>query len=218
MQALKQSEDALGVLSVYANAVVPDGHTQCGPSAFAATWISGAESGDLYFSALPIRFTSTCVICWRCPWTTGSGPAVIAAPVSLDLSSQVGKSLSEAVVEIHRTIRALVSGARIVQQVRYQHVHAAGALLDVVEKLEPICVQCGCVPAAEQLGIAVDCPYWLFEIVRGNVRELLQLRVGAGQFLDGRLAFRYLLCELGRPLRDPAFEILVGRAELSLRL
>ena len=101
---------------------------------------------------------------------------------------------------VNRPIRNF-AGFRVVQQVVDEQTHAVGRLHDELQTLGALLVELGCPTELYQLSIGSDGAQGLPEIVRGGVREVLQLGIGSRQQfgMPGQRRGRLLFYEFGFP-------------------
>ena len=110
----------------------------------------------------------------------------------VDRRLEVGNRARQRLLQLHR-LEILVSGAdpRVGEQVLDQLLHARRAVHDVAHELARVGSELVAVAPAEKLRVARYHAQRLLQVVRGDVRELLQLRVAALELLV-RLAQRRL--------------------------
>ena len=110
-------------------------------------------------------------------------------------------------------LEALATGAdpRIRQQVVDERLHPADAIDGVADQLVGTSIQLALVALLENLHAPRHGPQRFLQVVRGDVGELLQVDVGAGQFVGGFPQFG-----LGTlPLGDVVDEFTVSTALIS---
>ena len=133
---------------------------------------------------LPIRFWNSWTSRLWSPSTRGSGSWVTSAPASLDGRLQLAKRLGEDLLEVHllETGR-LPPDAGEHQQVVDELLHPLGAVDRELDVLLTALVELALVAALDELAEARHLAQRLLQVVRGDVRELLELGVRPAQVL-----------------------------------
>src|SRR5215217_6531909 len=153
---------------------------QRSPARSASTRTRGRTPGATNLTALPIRFWNSCTSCAGSPSTTGSSPHLISggSPCASARSVPATSPTTRAVLTLsggrsERPAREYASRSSI--RVRMRAAPSTG----VVDEGVGVRVELAVVAAAQQLQVARDHPQRLREVVRGDVGELRELRVGA---------------------------------------
>ncbi len=116
-------------------------------------------------------------------------------PGALDLVLEIDEHLARYLGQVNGRERPAVSGdAREPQQVLDQLLHPLGGRVAPLEVIAPVVRQVLRVDLGQPLGERADLAQRLLQVVRGDRRELLELRVGArelgGAALEARICRR----------------------------
>ncbi len=140
----------------------------------------------------------------------------ISAPVSSRIVDRFFLAVSTTCVQIdaHCSLeaprRSPPGNLRVGQLGRgSQALHALRSLDAISEVLRRFAVETAGVPAVEQLAVDGHLPQGFLQIVAGGIGELLQIRIGAPQFLIGSPASKSSSCSL-RPVMSSQMKLKRG--------
>ena len=206
VQAFEDPEDGLEMLFGDADAIVahiedgvmadetgrlPWASGRRGPGRCHGRFRSTVSGLSLYFIELVIRLRSTSPMRTRSPWMVGSGRGMrTSTPRSFRLirneSSTSSRTSLRSVVRMAKSRRPTreKSSKRI-----EEHVHPLRQSLQRLQLLDALGIELVLVVFEQESRVIVNAPQRLFQIVRGDIRELVQFLVAAQQFGIAALKF-----------------------------
>src|SRR6185437_12306579 len=183
VQALEDDKDALGILSVEADAVVRNGEQ------ILRTVPLRADTHQRRRVATELDRVADQVLkdLAQLGWVAQQHrqrPDLNLRPRLIDRNAQIGAHLPQYGFAVHRLQSAGVRfDPRVLQQIVDQFLHTGRAVYRVTDELIGVAVEPAGVAPLQELRVAGDHPQRLLQVVAGDVGELLQSGIGAAEVL-----------------------------------